>query len=110
MGWIIHTKHTSLNCIYVVNGFGARCFACKHTFLCLIAAENFAVIGNIKCIVTGYGGFRSFLISRLMILFRVGNRNFCFANNRGAFLKTMKMAIKGAKMRGIVNTKLQPRI
>ena len=25
-----------------------------------------------------------------MILLRVGNRNFCFANNRGTFLKTMK--------------------
>ena len=31
--------------------------------------------------------------ARLMILLRVGNRNFCFGNNSGAFLNTMKMAI-----------------
>ena len=81
-----------------------------NTFFCLIAAENFAVTGNIKCIVTGYGGFRSFWISRLMILLRVGNRSFCFANNSGAFLDTIKMAIKGAKMCVIVNSKMQSKI
>ena len=41
--------------------------------------------------------FLNFAVHDLNLL-RVGNRNFCFANNSGAFPETMKMAIKRAKM------------
>ena len=44
-----------------------------------------------------------------MILVRVGNRNFYFANSRSAFPKRIKMAMKGAKMRVIVNSNMQPK-
>ena len=34
------------------------------------------------------------------------NHNFNFTNNKGAFLKTIKMPIKGAKLFVIVNSKM----
>ena len=85
-------------------------FLLVNTFFCLIAAENFAVIGNIKCNVTlrWPPKFLSFAVR--MILLRVGNHNFCFVNNSGTFLETIKIAIKGAKMRIIVNSKMLPKV
>ena len=46
-----------------------------------------------------------FEYSRSVILLPVGNRIFCFTNNRGSFLKTITMTVKGAKMCVIVNPK-----
>ena len=43
-------------------------------------------------------------------LLRFGTRNFCFANNRGTFRKTMKTAMKGAKMLAILNSKMLPEV
>ena len=45
-----------------------------------------------------------------MILLSFGTRNFCFANNRGTFRKTMKTAMKGAKMLVILNSKMLPEV
>ena len=44
-----------------------------------------------------------------VILIPVGNRIFCFTNNRGSFLKTIKMIVKGTKMCAIVNPKCNPK-
>ena len=53
--------------------------------------------------------FEDFRISRSVILLPVGNRIFCFTNNRGSFLKTIKMTVKGAKMCVIFNSKRSPK-
>ena len=54
-------------------------------------------------------GLEDFLISRSVILLPAGNRIFRFTNNRGSFLKTIKMTVKGAKMCAIVDPKCNPK-
>ena len=49
-------------------------------------------------------------ISRSVSRLHFDSCNLCFTNNKGLFTETKKKTIKGAKMCGIINPKLQPKV